>query len=78
MFTDDEKEEFVNKFADKTIEEFENEMYSVFGKRAKDMIKFSKDEGNKNVNFIYTSYFQQKEKKNEDIYEELRNNNNNN
>jgi hypothetical protein len=78
MFTDDEKEEFVNKFADKTIEEFENEMYSVFGKRAKDMIKFSKDEGNKNVNFIYTSYFHQKEKKNKDIYEELRNNNNNN
>jgi hypothetical protein len=69
VFTKEEKEEFSKKAEDTDITEFENMLYSVFGKKVKDNIDFSIDS---KFSFIHVPTTPPKTEKSNDIYEEIK------
>lgn len=73
VFGADEKTELINQSVTMKFSDFEDKIYSLFGKRIKDNIKFS-NEGKASVNFIYTESTLPKGDSEEvdDIYSKIR------
>lgn len=77
VFNDEEKQVFKDKASEMPYEQFENMLYSTFGKKVKDNIDF--ENGSKNFSFMYVDNappVHHENKDDKDIYADLREKNN--
>ena len=74
VFSAEEKEELINKSIGMSEKDFEDRVYSMFGKKIKDNITFSDDKNKQSATFMFTGdpHLPENNKESDDIYDEIR------